>query len=156
MSSDTLVMSGGEASLPSDFGRVSYEGYLIGPNGGSPWVEISWQDMTYLRARTLDQSKRLYAVGSVLQIPNVGNNDSFTLAYQTVAPTVADAGSAIGFPAVFGEALLLGTVMKLKEEEGDQRQIWRVDYQSAIARAASVWSKTSRPTRMPMTVGGMW
>lgn len=159
MTSDTLTMVAGESDYPDDYARISYEGVLLGPNG-KPWVEISYQDMAYIRSRRIEQQRKYYALGSTIQVPDVNNTDNFVLIYQTMAPTLTDgdqAGDPTGFPAPFGEALLLGTVGKLREEEGDDRQIWRIDYQRALGRATGLWSRQTRAQRMPMTVGGgMW
>jgi len=161
MASDILTMAAGESAFPDDFAQVSGEGGLFDANG-KPWVEIPYQDMAYLRGRSLEQNSRFYAIGATIRVPNVQSTEGFTLIYQKVAPTavlvndntlLADAG----FPPVFGEAILLGTVSKLKEEEGDARQTWRMDYMKALSRVASVWSKNrTRVSRMPVTIGGMW
>lgn len=157
MATDTIAMVTGSAALPDDFARISYEGAVFGPGSNVPWVEISWQDMQYLRKRTLDQSKHYYAIGpGLIQIPNVSSSESFTMMYQTVAPALSDSTGIGGLPAPFGEALLLGTVYKLKEEEGDARTMWRNDFNEALARATALWGRSSRSSRMPMTIGGMW
>lgn len=156
--SGSLTMSGGSVALPTDFARVSMEGGVYDING-RPWTEINYQDMLYMRTRHLEQSARFYATDGVnLLIPNTSSAEKYRIIYQMVSPTVTyNTGTdPTGFPLVFGEALLLGAVTKLKEEEGDARQIWRQDYAKAVARAATVWTKRSRPTRMPVTVGGMW
>jgi hypothetical protein len=155
MDLEALVMSGGEASLPTDFARVGPEGALLDPNG-KPWVEIAFQDMAYLRTRGLRQADHLFCIGSKVQVVNVASTQTFTLVYQLVAPTIATGGTT-GFPIPFSHAFLLGTVMKLKEEEGDAREIWRRDYQMALARATALWTQASRPQRMPKTLPGrMW
>ena len=164
MASDILTMIGGECAFPDNFAQVSGEGGLYDLNG-KPWVEIPYQDMEYLRGRGLEQNSRFYAIGSNLKVPDTAGAAMFTLIYQKVAPTAAlgvteiEVGllGALGFPSVFGEAILLGTVSKLKEEEGDARQGWRMDYMKALSRVASVWSKNrTRVSRMPVTIGGMW
>lgn len=154
MGSEALVMTAGEESLPDDFARISIEGGLFDANGIS-WVEIPYQDMQYLRGRGLKQQAKLFTIGSTLQIVDVNSSASFTFVYQTVAPTIT-AGEETGFPHSFGQALLLGTVAKLKEEEGDARQIWRMDYQAALAKVGTLYQRASRPSQLPMTVGGMW
>lgn len=159
MNSAALVMVAGEDTLPTDFARISYEGCLLGPSSNRPWTEISFQDMAYLRTRQVEQNRKVFAVGSVIQIPNTASTETFTLIYQKVAPTAGyggQSGDPTGFPLPFGEALLLGTVAKLKAEEGDPRTNWREDYQKAVARAGALWIRASRASRMPMTVGGMW
>jgi len=159
MASEILTMLGGECAFPDNFAQVSGEGGLYDLNG-KPWVEIPYQDMEYLRGRSLEQNSRFYAIGSNLKVPDTASAAMFTLIYQKVAWT-AELGDELlgdaGFPPVFGEAILLGTVSKLKEEEGDARQTWRMDYMKALSRAASVWSKNrTRVSRMPVTIGGMW
>lgn len=157
MASATVVMVAGEGSLPTDFSRISYEGALLGPGARKPWVEIDFQSMAYMRASRVEQTSRVFAVGSKLQIPDVNNTQSFLLVYQTVAPTQVDDGSAeTGLPLPFGEALLLGAVYKLKEEEGDPRPHWRQDFADALGRATALWVKNNRAQRMPNTIGGMW
>lgn len=161
MASDSLTMVAGECAFPDDFAQVSGEGVLL-DSDGKPWVEIPYQDMEYIRRKGLEQTNRYYAIGATIKVPNVTSTAGFTLIYQKLAPTVAlGTGSEVlgdaGIPLVFGEAILLGAVTKLKEEEGDARQIWRMDYMKAMSRAASVWSKgRTRPSRMPVTIGGMW
>lgn len=159
MASDILTMLGGECAFPDNFAQVSGEGGLYDLNG-KPWVEIPYQDMEYLRGRGLEQNSRFYAIGSNLKVPDTAGAAMFTLIYQKVAPTAALGDELLGdagFPPVFGEAILLGTVSKLKEEEGDARQGWRMDYMKALSRVASVWSKNrTRVSRMPVTIGGMW
>lgn len=158
MASATLNMAAGKASVPTDFARVSYEGMLIGPDG-KPWTEINWQDMLYFRERTLEQSRHYFAVTDEILTPNVGSSETFTLLYQKVTPTLTDGGQSgdpTGFPQPFGEALMLSGVVKLKSDEGDARETWRADYLKALARATALWTRASRASRMPMTVGGMW
>lgn len=161
MGSDALTMSGGECAFPDDFAQVSGEGVLV-DSGGKAWVEIPYQDMEYIRRKGLEQNSRYYAIGATLKVPVVTSTETYTLIYQKVAPTVAlITGNELlgdaGIPPVFGEAILLGAVTKLKEEEGDARQGWRADYMKAVSRAASVWSKgRTRVSRMPVTIGGMW
>lgn len=159
--SAAIAMVAGVDTLPDDFARVSLEGGLYGPAGNkSPWVEISIQDMLYIRSRVVEQQQRLFAIDGVnVLIPNVGSADSFVLVYQKTAPVLTDGGQSgdpTGFPQPFGEALLLGSVMKLKQEEGDARQHWREDFQRALARCGSLYTKQSRVQRMPVTIGGMW
>lgn len=160
MASDTLTMTAGEDSLPTDFGRISIEGALFDSNGIS-WVEIPYQDMQYLRTRGLKQQAKLFAIGSMLQVVDPTSTASFTLVYQKMAPTIAAGedmglGEDIGFPQSFGQVLLLGTVAKLKEEEGDTRQIWKADYQQALGKMGTLYQRESRPSQMPQTIGGMW
>ncbi len=158
MTSATLVMAAGKADVPTDFARISYEGLLIGPNG-KPWTEVNWQDMLYFRERTLEQSKHFFAVTNEILTPNVGSADTFTLLYQKTAPVLTDGGQngdPTGFPQPFGEALLLGAVVKLKGDEGDVSEVRRADYRAAVARAGALWIRATRASRMPMTVGGMW
>lgn len=160
MASDTLTMTAGEDSLPTDFGRISIEGALFDSNGIS-WVEIPYQDMQYLRTRGLKQQAKLFAIGSMLQVVDPTSTASFTLVYQKMAPTIAAGedmglGEDIGFPQSFGQVLLLGTVAKLKEEEGDTRQIWKADYQQALGKMGTLYQRASRPSQMPQTIGGMW
>jgi hypothetical protein len=154
MASASITMVAGAKALPADFARVSIEGGLFDSNGIS-WVEISYQDMAYLRGRRLRQQGKLYTVGSTLQVVDVGSTATFTFVYQTQAPIQVAAGDT-GLPQTFGQVLLLGAVAKLKEEEGDTRPIWRADYQQALAKMGTLYVKASRPQQMPQTVGGMW
>jgi hypothetical protein len=156
MASASVVMVAGAKALPTDFGRISIEGALLDASGIA-WVEISYQDMAYLRKRKLKQGSKLFAIGPTIQVVDTASTSTFTLVYQTMAPTmVAGATGDLGFPQPFGEVLLLGTVMKLKEEEGDARQIWRADYASALAKVGTMYVRASRPQQMPVTIGGMW
>jgi hypothetical protein len=152
MASSSIVMVAGAKALPTDFARVSIEGGLFDANGIA-WVEIAYQDMAYLRKRNLNQQSKLYTIGSTIQVVDVGSTATFTLVYQKVAPTMA---TTTGFPQPFGQVLLLGTVAKLKEEEGDARQIWRSDYAAALQKVGTLYVKASRPQQMPQTIGGMW
>lgn len=156
---DTLTMVAGKDTLPTDFARVSYEGGLY-DSQGKAWTETDMQSLLYMRARSIEQSSRYYAVdGTYVLIPNTGSTETFTLIYQKAAPTLTTGGQngdPTGFPVTFGEALLLGAVIKLKEEEGDARQIWRVDYQRALSRVAGLYGMQTRARQMPVTVGGMW
>ena len=150
-----ITMVAGAVALPTDFARVGPEGAVL-DSRGMPWVEISFQDMAYLRTRRLQQAQHLFCIGPTLQVVNVASTETFTIIYQITAPEIAT-GATTGFPIPFSHALLLGTVMKLKEEEGDARDIWRRDYFSALAKATALWTQASRPQRMPKTVPGrMW
>lgn len=153
--SDTVALSGGSGTLPADFALVSYEGGVY-DSSGKPWTEIDLQSMLYLRNRTIEAGRHFYAIsGTDLLVPDTGSSETFTLIYQMVAPALVS-GSIGGFPLPFGEVLLLGGVVKLKEEEGDARQNWRGDYFRALARVAGLFTRQSRARQMPVTVGGMW
>lgn len=155
MTSANVTMVAGEGTIPTTYARIGPEGALLDSNG-IPWVEVAYQDMAYLRKRRLRQQDHLFCIGSKVQVVNIASAAIFTLVFQTQAPTIAAAGGT-GFPQPFGQAILLGTVMKLKEEEGDARDIWRRDYQTVLAKVTALWAPgTSRPAKMPMAVGGMW
>ncbi len=53
--------------------------------------------------------------------------------------------------------MLLGTVARLKEEEGDPRPLWREDFLRAMRRAMQTERESaSRVQQMPMAVGRKW
>jgi hypothetical protein len=155
----------GTVAVPANFAQVSAEGGLFDLNGRT-WVEIPHQDMLYLRLRGHRANDHIYSIGGnagqgsqYIYLPSTGLTVSMNLVYQTVCPTVVDdpfGEGYLSFPQPFGEALLLGTVAKLKGEEGDARQDWRADYARALARAGASYTKKTRPQMMPQSVGGMW
>lgn len=165
LASATLVFSGGAASVPENFAQVSAEGGLFDTNG-RPWVEIAYQDMLYLRMRAIRANDHVYAIGSNdgtgsqrVFLPGTSLTPTMYLIYQTVMATLVYDQYGEGFlpfPEQFGEVLLMGTVAKLKSEEGDARQDWKGDYARALARVAATYVKRTRPQMMPQTVGGMW
>ena len=155
MTSTTLVMTAGSAARPTDFGRVGPEGALNDSNG-RPWIEQAYQDLFIMRARGLNREKRYYCVADKIYVVDPTSTQSFTLIYQKQAPTIT-AGVETGLPQAFGHALLLGTVAKLKEEEGDPRPNWRADYLRALAQVTAVEAqKRSRVQQVPTSVPGMW
>jgi hypothetical protein len=154
--STTLTMSSGEASRPADFAQVGTHGGMYDANG-RPWVEINWQDMQTLRKRNVRVNDRLFSVGSNIQIPNTGSSQQFTFIYRQVPTNLTYGADIDPVPSHFGHALLLGSVARMKEEEGDPRSIWRDDFLRALSRAMMTERETaSRPLQMPMAVGGKW
>lgn len=154
--SASITMSGGEASRPSKFSQVGTHGGLFDGNG-HPWTEINWQEMQTLRNRAGTVNDKLFAVGTTIQVPNTASSQEFTIVYR-LAPTLLSYGESLSpLPEHFGHALLLGSVARLKEEEGDDRQIWRNDFLRALSRAMMTERETgSRVLQMPNAVGGKW
>src|SRR3989304_4630431 len=76
MGADALTMTAGEAALPTDFARVGPEGALL-DSRGLPWVEISFQDMAYLRTRRIQQGQHLFCIGPTVQVVNVASTETF-------------------------------------------------------------------------------
>lgn len=155
----------GISTVPSNFGQISSEGGLFDLNGRA-WVEIAHQDMLYLRMRGVRANDHIYSIGGnagqgtqYIYLPGTALVTSMYLVYQTRTPTIVDDPFGEGylpFPQPFGEVLLMGTVAKMKGEEGDARQDWKVDYAKALSRVAATYVKRTRPQMMPQSVGGMW
>jgi hypothetical protein len=158
MSSATLTMSSGSAARPSDFAGLTGEGGLW-DSLGRPYQEISYQDMSVLRARGVEAQSKLFSVGTTILIPDTSSTGTFTLVYQKTAPELTAYGTsqAVPLPYAFWEAILLGAVSFLKSEKGDQRPIWALGYREALSKQQRLWrSGSSRPSRLPQTVGGQW
>jgi len=157
--SSTVTMSSGEATFPTSFAQMGSFGGLFSQGSGIPWVEVNWQEMQTLRKRGMRTQSKLYAIGTTIQIPNTSSSETLDIVYR-LAPTTLTYGQGIAFtpmPSHFIRALLLGTVARLKEEEGDTRDIWREDYLRAVSDAFKVERETSsRAFQMPQAVGGMW
>lgn len=158
MSSASLVMVGGSAARPSDFAGVSGSGGFW-DSAGRPYKEMDYQDMVVLRARGLEAASRRFTVAGTVLIPDTGSTGTFTLVYQKTAPELTAYGTsqAVPLPYGFWEVILLGAVALLKSEQGDVRTTWREDYKTALAKQQRLWKPvSSRPNRLPETVGGQW
>lgn len=158
MSSATLTMAGGSAARPTDFAGVTGEGGLWDSNG-HPWKEIGYQDMAVIRARHVEVTSKMFTVASTVLVPDTTSTSTFTLVYQKMTPELTAYGTsqAVPLPYGFWESLLLGAVALIKYEQGDKRPEWRLDYKDALARQQRLWrNQASRPTRLPITVGGQW
>lgn len=158
MTSSSITMSGGSAARPADFAGLTGDGGMW-DSTGVPWREIAYQDMGVIRSRGIEQTSKLFTVGTTVLIPNTSGTDTFTLVYQKTAPEVSVYGStqAIPLPYAFWEAILLGTVVRIKQEAGDERPQWRADYIAALVKQQKLWrERASRPRMMPLAVGGQW
>lgn len=158
MTSTALTMVGGQAARPTTFAGVTSEGGLW-DSTGTPYKEIDYQDMAVVRARGVEGGRKLFAVGSNVQVSDTGSTETLTLVYQTVSPTVSVYGSTQAFvlPYGFWEVLLLGAVTLIKGELQDVRETWGRQYAVALAKQQRLWKGyASRPRRLPNTVGGMW
>jgi hypothetical protein len=173
----------GRALLPLNFSNVGPNGLLIGPGEHRPWVEISYQDMVVLRRSALRTKDHLFCIGDdnkqwdadapantgttgvysgarYLLVPDTSQDfTGFELLYEMTAPTVTyDVRTqAIGVPAGFHHALMVGSVAKVQEGKGDARSVWRSDFVATLAKlAAELEALQSRPRQMPVTIGRMW
>lgn len=158
MTSSSITMSGGSASRPADFAGLTGDGGMW-DSTGVPWREIAYQDMSVIRSRGVEQSSKLFSIGATVLIPDTSGTGTYTLVYQKTAPELSVYGSsqAMPLPYPFWEALLLGTVVRLKQEVGDDRPQWRSDYVSALVKQQRLWrERASRPRMMPLTIGGQW
>jgi hypothetical protein len=159
MKSASVTMSSGSAALPTDFGRLSEEGALYDANG-QPWLECtSFQDFVVRRAwGGTEKNRRRFIIAGTVQVVDSASTQTFTLVYQKQAPTMeTGTGKVTGFPQEFGEAILMGTVVKLQLGENDPRRDWKEDYLKTVMRLRASWrSGRSRLQQMPVTIGGAW
>ena len=160
---DTVTMSSGIGGLPADFGTIGPQCGLYDQANGRPWTQINFQEMQTLRKRHVRVNDRLVAIGvdgaggPAALIPNTGSSEVFDLVYKARPLMLSYSDDILPMPTHFGQALLLGVVARLKEEEGDPRPLWREDYMRALSRAMVTEREAgSRPAQMPMAVGRKW